>query len=133
MPFLRSTNFSIEKVMSLDNLILKYNHNKSRRILSVHCAVLIEDGMIADVFSERRFEQKHFGAGTEIINVERAFVSPGFIDTHIHGFGGFGTEDSGSAESVPEMSKAGKSGTLGIYLSYNEIGPERKTGIDAET
>jgi N-acetylglucosamine-6-phosphate deacetylase len=69
------------------------------------CAILIEDGMIADVFSERRFEQKHFGAGTEIIDVEGAFISPGFIDTHIHGFGGFGTEDSGSAESVLEMSK----------------------------
>jgi N-acetylglucosamine-6-phosphate deacetylase len=70
-----------------------------------HCAVLIEDGMIADVFSERRFEQKHFGAGTEIIDVEGAFISPGFIDTHIHGFGGFGTEDSDSTESVLEMSK----------------------------
>jgi N-acetylglucosamine-6-phosphate deacetylase len=69
-----------------------------------HCSVLIEDGLVADVFSEKRFEQKHFGAGANIIDVNGACIAPGFIDTHIHGFGGFGTDDV-SADSVIQMSR----------------------------
>jgi N-acetylglucosamine-6-phosphate deacetylase len=67
------------------------------------CAVLIQDGRIADVFSEKRFEQKHLGK-VESVDVEGAFIAPGFIDTHIHGFGGYGTDDC-STESVLKMSK----------------------------
>jgi N-acetylglucosamine-6-phosphate deacetylase len=69
-----------------------------------HCSVLIEDGKIADVFSEHRFEQKRFGAGVTIIDVDSAVVAPGFIDTHIHGIGGFGTDD-GDTDAVIEMSR----------------------------
>jgi N-acetylglucosamine-6-phosphate deacetylase len=69
-----------------------------------HCAVLVEDGLVADVFSEKRFEQKHFSGDTALIDVDGAYIAPGFIDTHIHGFGGFGTDDV-SAESVLEMSR----------------------------
>jgi N-acetylglucosamine-6-phosphate deacetylase len=69
-----------------------------------HCSVLIEDGLVADVFSEKRFEQKHFSYDIDIINVEGAYIAPGFIDTHVHGFGGYGTDDA-STESVIEMSR----------------------------
>ncbi len=69
-----------------------------------HCAVLIEDGKIADVFSKRRFDQKHFGADVKIIDAGGAYIAPGLVNTHIHGFGGFGTDDS-STDSVIEMSK----------------------------
>ncbi|MDR0387339.1 MAG: N-acetylglucosamine-6-phosphate deacetylase [Treponema sp.] len=68
------------------------------------CAVLIEDGVVSDVFSQKRFEQKHFPASTEILDVEGAYIAPGFIDTHIHGTGGYGTDDA-STESVLEMSR----------------------------
>ncbi|MDR2792470.1 MAG: N-acetylglucosamine-6-phosphate deacetylase [Treponema sp.] len=68
------------------------------------CAVLVEDGLIADVFSEKRFEQKRFGSDVEIIDVQGAFITPGFIDTHIHGFGGYGTDDC-TADSIVEMSR----------------------------
>jgi N-acetylglucosamine-6-phosphate deacetylase len=67
-------------------------------------AVLIEDGRIADVFSERRFEQKRFPAGTRIHDAGGAFIAPGLIDTHIHGFAGFGTEDL-SVEAIVAMSE----------------------------
>jgi N-acetylglucosamine-6-phosphate deacetylase len=69
-----------------------------------HCAVLVENGRIEDVFSEKRFEQKQFGSDVEIIDVQGAVIAPGFIDTHIHGFGGYGTDDR-SAESILEMSR----------------------------
>ncbi len=68
------------------------------------CAVLIEDGQIADVFSHKRFEQKKFPASTRVYDVEGAFIAPGLIDTHIHGFKGHGTED-GSAEAILAMSR----------------------------
>ncbi|MDR0719374.1 MAG: N-acetylglucosamine-6-phosphate deacetylase [Treponema sp.] len=75
-----------------------------------HCAVLVEDGLISDVFSRKRFEQKHFGADTLTINVEESIIAPGFIDTHIHGFGGFGTDDAldlagRGTDSIIEMSR----------------------------
>ena len=69
-----------------------------------NCAVLIEDGKIADVFSERRFLQKKFDTSVRIFDVEEAYIAPGFIDTHIHGFKGHGT-DNCSTEAMIEMSK----------------------------
>jgi len=68
------------------------------------CAVLVEDGLISDVFSDKRFEKKNIDSSVRVIDVNGAFIAPGFIDTHIHGIGGYGTEDEG-AESVLEMSR----------------------------
>jgi len=59
-----------------------------------NCTVLVEDRLISDVFSQKRFDQRHFNPEVEIINVEGSYIVPGFIDTHIHGFAGFGTEDA---------------------------------------
>jgi len=67
------------------------------------CAVMIEDGVISDVFSQKRFEQRSFDSSVQLINANGAFIAPGFIDTHIHGFGGYGTEDG--TEAVLEMSR----------------------------
>ncbi|MCL2007135.1 MAG: N-acetylglucosamine-6-phosphate deacetylase [Treponema sp.] len=69
-----------------------------------NCAVLVEDGIISDIFSQKRFEKKRFDPGTLFIDVNQTIISPGFIDTHIHGFGGYGTEDA-SAESLLSMSR----------------------------
>ena len=33
------------------------------------CAVLVEDGLVKDVFSTKRFSQKRFGPETQIIDV----------------------------------------------------------------
>jgi N-acetylglucosamine-6-phosphate deacetylase len=68
------------------------------------CAVLIEDGIITDVFSKRRFDQRHFDSDTTIIDVNEAYIAPGFIDTHIHGILGVGTDDA-STDSILEMSR----------------------------
>ncbi|MDR0554100.1 MAG: N-acetylglucosamine-6-phosphate deacetylase [Treponema sp.] len=75
-----------------------------------HCDVLVENGVVADVFSKKRFEQKRFPPETKIIDVHEASIAPGFIDTHIHGFGGHGTEDAevwskNGVESIIEMSR----------------------------
>jgi len=72
------------------------------------CAILVRDGAIADVFSEKRFLQKRLD-DTKVYDAGGAFVAPGFIDTHIHGFAGFGTEDM-SADAIIAMSER-----LGAY------------------
>ncbi len=67
-------------------------------------AVLIEDDTIVDVFSERRFLQRHFSPGDTVIDAGGDYIVPGLIDSHIHGFGGFGTEDL-SSDSILYMSE----------------------------
>ena len=59
-----------------------------------HCAVLVEGGIISDVFSEKRFLQRSFGPEDTVIDVGGAYIAPGFIDTHVHGIGGYGTDDA---------------------------------------
>ncbi len=68
------------------------------------CAVYIKNRKIADVFKEERLTQKQFSPDTKIIDVNNAYISPGFIDTHIHGIGGFGTDDQ-SSDSILKMSE----------------------------
>ncbi len=68
------------------------------------CAVLIQDGMISEVFSQRRFEKRTFDSSVRLIDVKGAYISPGFIDTHIHGFMGNGT-DNCTTEAMLQMSK----------------------------
>ena len=67
--------------------------------------VYVKDGKIEDVFSERRFLNKRFSPEVRIVDVGKAYIAPGLIDTHIHGFAGFGTEDC-SPDSILGMSKA---------------------------
>lgn len=70
-----------------------------------NCAVLIKQHKIIDVFNESRFIQKKFKDDVKFIDVKGAYISPGFMDTHIHGIEGFGTDDC-SAESILKMSEA---------------------------
>lgn len=78
------------------------------------CAVLIEKDRIADVFSEKRFEQHRFDSDTVFYDACGSFITPGFIDTHIHGSGGFGTEDSLLCHSDEEALETGAASVLEI-------------------
>ncbi len=69
-----------------------------------NCAVLIKQQKIIDVFNEKRFLQKDFKADTILIDAKGAYVAPGFIDTHIHGIGGYGTDDY-QTDSILQMSE----------------------------
>ena len=69
-----------------------------------NCAVYIKDGKIADVYNERRFKQKKFSPKVRIIDLMGANLLPGFIDTHIHGSGGFSTDDA-SPQAILNMSE----------------------------
>ena len=67
--------------------------------------VQISDGKIEDVISLKRFEKSSRPNDSLIYDVKGANITPGFIDTHIHGFAGYGTED-GDPNSILKMSEA---------------------------
>lgn len=69
-----------------------------------NCGVLVKQHKIIDVFNEARFKQKQFKPDTKFVDLKGAYIAPGLIDTHIHGIGGFGTDDMDS-ESILRMSE----------------------------
>ncbi len=70
-----------------------------------NCALSIDsDGNIEDVFRMKRLAEKNYPAETQLIDVKGAYIAPGLIDTHLHGIGGFGTEDCDPA-SILGMSE----------------------------
>lgn len=88
------------------NRIVLYNATVFTGVTKVErSAVLIEDGIIADVFSEKRFAQKSFSPGTDLYDLEGAYLGAGLIDTHIHGLHGHGTDDL-TVEAIVAMSDA---------------------------
>ena len=78
-----------------------------------HCSVLVEDGLVSDVFSEKRFEQRGFSPDVRVIDVNGSFIAPGFIDTHVHGTGGCGTEDSVFCDAA-DSERIGMESTLAM-------------------
>lgn len=69
-----------------------------------NCAVLLKSYKIIDVFNETRFAKKNFSPDVRFIDMQGANIAPGFIDTHIHGIGGCGTNDL-SSDSILKMSE----------------------------
>lgn len=70
-----------------------------------NCGVYIEeDGTIGDIFNMKRYNQKNFPKDTITFDLKDCYIMPGFIDTHVHGIGGFGTEDN-SVDSILGMSE----------------------------
>jgi N-acetylglucosamine-6-phosphate deacetylase len=87
------------------NSICLYNGTViSGYTVSENCSILVEERTITEVFPNQRFKQ-NYGAekagGVKVIDVEGAFIAPGFIDTHIHGYGGFGADDAVYPEIKP--------------------------------
>ncbi len=89
------------------------------------CGLYIDpQGMIGDIFNMKRFHQKQFAEGTEVIDLKGSYVVPGFIDTHIHGTGGFGTEDADPASILGMSERLADFGVSGflptIYTDTKE-------------
>lgn len=69
-----------------------------------NCGVLLKQNKIVDVFNEARFGHKNFSKDTKFLDLKGAYITPGLIDTHIHGIGGYGVEDCKTA-SILKMSE----------------------------
>ena len=66
-------------------------------------SILIENGKILDVMSNKRFLKKNQSTDVKTVDLGGAHIAPGFIDSHIHGLCGFGTEDR-KTDSILNMS-----------------------------
>lgn len=91
-----------------------------------NCAVYIKNNKIAEVYNEARFNQKKFSPKVKIINVNGAFVAPGFIDTHIHGIGGYNAEE-GNYKSILKMSEILAEYGVTSFIPTIGAAPEKKT------
>ena len=74
------------------------------RTMVERSAVIINDGVIEDVCSDHRLQQKELPGDTRRLNCRNRLIAPGFIDTHVHGTAGFGTEDM-EEDSILAMSR----------------------------
>jgi N-acetylglucosamine-6-phosphate deacetylase len=82
--------------------------------------VEIEDGIITKIFEKNDYSRD----AAERINCKGLFLSPGFIDIHIHGGGGADVMD-GTEESVEKvLAVHAKYGTTAFLLSTLSASPE---------
>jgi len=87
-------------------------------------AVLINEGKIEKIYET--LDNMESIVGQEMLDAEGLYLSPGFIDVHIHGAGGYDTMD-GTCEAINEISKAiAKHGTTSFLpttmtVSIDEI------------
>jgi len=89
----------------MDNMICITNAHIFTGITTIpNGAVVIRDGLIADVVGRERFLKMNIPANTECIDAGGNTLCAGFIDTHIHGFMGYETSDA-REESFLRMSE----------------------------
>ncbi len=97
------------------------------------CAILIDDnGNISDIFNMKRFSQKSVSSDSIVIDVQNSYIVPGLIDSHIHGIGGYGTEDN-SVDSILGMSEklADFGVTRFLPTIYTETEEKMFAGVEA--
>jgi N-acetylglucosamine-6-phosphate deacetylase len=88
-------------------------------------ALVIKDGKIENVLNRERFIEKEIPADAKVYDLQGGVVSPGFVDTHIHGFAGVGTEDA-SEEAILQMSeKLAQYGVTGFCPTLYPQEPEK--------
>lgn len=85
-------------------MLCLYNGTLHTGLTVLHESTLIIDkGRIVDVLSNARFKKLELPKEATVIDLQQINVAPGFIDTHIHGAGGYGTEDL-STDSILAIS-----------------------------
>ena len=77
-------------------------------------ALVIENGVIVDVGNQEKVKKPR---NSKVIDVKGNYISPGFIDTHVHGGGGSDTMD-GTVDAFSTITKThAKGGTTSLLLT----------------
>ena len=89
------------------------------------CGLFINgEGRIADVFSMSDFGKEKYG-DCEVLDVQGRTVTPGLIDTHIHGIGGFGPDDCTPEATLGMSEKLARFGVTGFLPTLYAGKPEK--------
>ena len=83
-----------------------------------------EEGRIADVFSMTDFDRSKYG-DCEILDADGKLVTPGLIDTHIHGIGGFGPDDCDPLSTLKMSETLIRFGVTGFLPTLYAGSPEK--------
>ena len=86
--------------------------------------VLIFDDKIIDMIDFADFSKSRFAQNSTVIDAHGSYVSPGFIDLHIHGAGGNDTMDgtiSGLEAISLQIAKTGVTGFLPTTVSMEKV------------
>jgi len=89
----------------------------------LHGKVLIYDDKIIDILDEEFFKKNRFNEVIKIIDAHGKYVSPGFIDIHIHGSGGKDIMDGelSDLKIISEtIAKSGVTGFLPTTMTMNK-------------
>ncbi len=113
-----------------NTLLIKNANLITDGTLRLNYGILVsQEGRIADVFDMEDYDvQKH--EANEIYEAKGQTVTSGLIDTHIHGIGGFGTEDS-KAESILKMSECLANFGVTAFLPTLYAGKPQKMEAEA--
>ncbi len=113
-----------------NTLLIKNANLITDGTLRLNYGILVsQEGRIADVFDMEDYDvQKH--EANEIYDAKGQTVTSGLIDTHIHGIGGFGTEDS-KAESILKMSECLANFGVTAFLPTLYAGKPQKMEAEA--
>jgi len=90
-----------------------------------NCAIYIKNNKIANIYNEFRFKQKTFAKKVKIIDAQGSYITPGFIDTHIHGIGGYSTDDA-DAKSILKMSEILPQFGITSFIPTISASPEKE-------
>jgi N-acetylglucosamine-6-phosphate deacetylase len=79
-----------------------------------HAGILCENGKIIAVGAASAFEKE---SGLEVVDLPETYATPGIVDTHIHGAGGFDSTSAGSgADGITLMSRTLSSHGITTFL-----------------
>ena len=83
-----------------------------------------EEGRIADVFSMTDFDRSKYGDCT-VMDVQGRLVTPGLIDTHIHGIGGYDPADCNPETTLRMSETLARFGVTGFLPTLYAGRPEK--------
>jgi N-acetylglucosamine-6-phosphate deacetylase len=109
----------------MDNAICLHNTTLLTGFSTMrNCAVYIKNKKIANIYNNHRFTQKKFAKNVKLIKCDDCYVLPGFIDEHIHGIGGYSTDD-GETKSILKMSEILPSYGVTSFIPTINTAPEK--------
>ena len=87
-------------------------------------AIAIENGLIVDIFSMENFDISNY-PNSKNIDASGYNLRAGLIDTHLHGIGGYATDDAKSSSIFAMSEKLASFGVTGFFPTLYAANPDK--------